>query len=178
MIKVKGEMVTKKIIVGWLIINFLMWCNIKIVQAETSKESSASIHQIAQTLIRIEENQKSLQRQIDDNYKHLQRQIDDNYKHLQRQIDDNQKSLQQQINNLQQQINELRADMKWGFGIMWMGMFALMGFILWDRRTALLPTIHQLRDLEQREEKVEKVLREYAEKESKLAPVMRAAGLL
>jgi len=57
------------------------------------------------------------------------------------------------------------------------GMFALVGFVIWDRRTALAPAIKQIRELEDREEKIEKALKEYAKKDPKLAEVLKHIGL-
>jgi hypothetical protein len=42
------------------------------------------------------------------------------------------------------------------------GMFAVCGFVVWDRRTALLPIINEMKQMRQREEKVDKVFQEYA----------------
>jgi hypothetical protein len=35
--------------------------------------------------------------------------------------------------------NEILGFMKWGFGLLFTGMLILVGFILWDRRSALTP---------------------------------------
>lgn len=153
-------MVIKKVLSGSIIFCLLTGFNIKDVCGQTTEVITISAKELIERLIRIEENQKSLQRQIDDNQKSMQKQIDDNQKSLQRQID------------------ELRNFILWGFGIMWTGMFALMGFIMWDRRTALLPTIHKVKEIDERQDGMEKVLRGYATKEIKFAHAMRAAGLL
>ena len=47
-------------------------------------------------------------------------------------VEQGQKSLQNQINNLQ-------TFLLWGFGILFGGMGVLIGFVIWDRRTALEP---------------------------------------
>ncbi|MEW6618657.1 MAG: hypothetical protein AB1422_04810 [bacterium] len=158
---------TKKIILGYVIVSFLIGSNINIVGAQTQETITISAKELIERLSRIEENQRSLQRQIDDNQKNLQRQIDNNQKSLQRQID------------------ELRNDLKWGFGIICGGMFALLGgmvalvgFVMWDRRTALSPAVKRIKIVEEQEKKIEKVLREYAGQEIKFAQAMRAAGLL
>lgn len=45
--------------------------------------------------------------------------------------------------DLQGLIKDVRSDLQsfllWGFGIVFAGIFALIGFVLWDRRTALAP---------------------------------------
>jgi restriction endonuclease S subunit len=79
---------------------------------------------------------------------------------------------------LQQQIADLKDFMFWGFGILFAGMFTLVGFVLWDRRTALSPAIRKNKELEEREEKIEKVLKEYAYKEPRLAQILRSVGIM
>ncbi len=100
-------------------------------------------------IIRLEEGQKSLQKQIDG----LQRQIDDLRNSLQRQIDD------------------IKTFLLWGFGILFTFMSVLMGFILWDRRTAVAPVI-------QRTERMELALKQLAIKNPEISEALRQAGLL
>src|SRR3990172_7071286 len=68
----------------------------------------------------------------------------------------------------------------------------VMGFVLWDRRTALAPAVRKTKELdeelaatakktkelEEREYMLEKAIRDYAQQEPKLAEVLRAAKLL
>jgi hypothetical protein len=79
---------------------------------------------------------------------------------------------------LREQITDLKDFMLWGFGVLFAGMFTLIGFVLWDRRTALAPAIKKNKELEEREERVEKALREYAYKEPRLAEALRNAGIM
>jgi len=160
-------MAIKKWLLRFIIIILIVGGNLKSGYTQSIEQLGVSPKELIERLTRIEENQKNLQRQIDDNQKNLQRQIDDNQKNLQRQIDD-----------LKTDIQELKNVMMWGFGIMFAGMFALFGFVIWDRRTALAPAVKRVKILEEQEEKVEKVLRDYAGKEARLAQAMRAAGLL
>lgn len=58
------------------------------------------------------------------------------------------------------------------------GIIVLIGFVIWDRRTAVAPVARKNRESEEREELLEKALREYAKKEPRLAEVLRNIGLL
>jgi len=164
----------KKWLLGFIIIILSVGCNLKCGYTQSIEKLGISPKELIERLARIEENQKNLQQQIDGNQKNLQQQIDDNQKDLQRQID-----------GLQRQIEELKNFIMWSAGITWAGMFtllgcmgALFGFVMWDRRTALAPAVKRVKILEEQEEKVEKVLRDYASKEVRFAQAMRAAGLL
>lgn len=94
-------------------------------------------------------------------------------------IEEGLKYNQQQISELrsstQQQISELRSFMLWGFGITFAGIFALIGFVIWDRRTAINPVLRKQQELE---EKIERVLKEYAKVEPKLEQILRSIGML
>ena len=74
--------------------------------------------------------------------------------------------------------DDLKGFMLWGFGVIFMGMFSLVVFVLWDRRTALAPAIKSCKELEEREARLEKALKEFALKEPRLAEGLRYAGLL
>jgi len=109
---------------------------------------------------KVEEGQKSLQRQIDSLGSATQRQMDVLSAAAQRQTDD------------------LRTLLLWGFGILFGGMGILIGFVIWDRRTALEPVIRKSRELEDKEERLVKILKEYSNVEPKLAEILRSFNLL
>src|SRR4030066_968991 len=85
-------------------------------------------------------------------------------------------------NELRIEIKDIRGEIKefmlWGFGVTFAGIFALIGFVLWDRRSALAPAIRKSCELEEREEKIEKALREIALKDSNVREALRHVGLL
>ena len=107
-------------------------------------------------IIRLEEGQKYLQKQIGD----LKKQIDDLKKDTQRQFD------------------ELRTFLYWGFGILFGGMGILIGFVIWDRRTAVEPVARKLREIEEREEKIERFIKELARKDPEIKEIAKKEGLL
>jgi len=118
-----------------------------------------SDREIIERLTRLEEGQKSLEKRIDG----LDKRID---------------GLQSQINGLQSQISDLHNLIIGGFGIVFVGIFGLFGFVIWDRRTAITPVVRKTRELEEREELTVRVLKAYADKEPGLAEIMRSLGLL
>lgn len=73
---------------------------------------------------------------------------------------------------------EIKEFMLWGFGILFGGMGILIGFVIWDRRTALSPAIKKYKELEEKEELIEKALKEYAKTEPKLAEILRSMRLM
>jgi len=109
---------------------------------------------------KVEESQKSLQRQIADLSSSTQRQTDELKVGMHRQID------------------ALRTLILWGFGILFGGMGLLIGFVIWDRRTALEPIAKKYKELEEQREKYNRALKEYAKVEPKLAEILRSLNLL
>ncbi|MBI5893947.1 MAG: hypothetical protein HZB79_09940 [Deltaproteobacteria bacterium] len=100
--------------------------------------------------------------------------------------------LDKRIDSLDKRIDGLQSIMIGGFGIIATGMIAIVGFVLWDRRTALAPAIRKSKELEEdlaseirkrkeleeRELMLEKAIKDYAHQEPKLAEILRAARLL
>jgi prefoldin subunit 5 len=131
------------------------------------REVAISGQEIVERLSRIEEAQKG----IDQRLAALEKRIDG----LERRIDDGLKGLEQKID---QRMGEIRDFMLWGFGVTFAGIFALVGFVLWDRRTALAPAVRRIEDLQDREQRLESALRDYAQGKSDLATSLRKSGLL
>lgn len=131
---------------------------------------------------RVEEGLKSLQLQIDSMKSDTQRQIDSLSAATQRQTDSLSATTQKQIDDLsantQKQIDDLRTLLLWGFGILFGGMGILIGFVIWDRRTALEPVLRKSRDIENTQETLLKALKEYSNVEPKLAEILRSFNLL
>ena len=101
---------------------------------------------------------------------------------LETKVEEGQKALQRQITDLslttQRQTDDLRTLILWGFGILFGGMGLLIGFVIWDRRTALEPVARKYRELEEQGEKYNRALKEYAKVEPKLAEILRSLNLL
>lgn len=130
--------------------------------------------EIVERLTRLEEGQKALAQRLDD----TNRRMEEGFKTLNQRIDDTNRRIDELKQDLGQRIDELRQTMLWGFGVVFAGMFSLVGFVLWDRRSVLTPAVRQMDDIRKREEKLEAVLREYALKSPELAESLKKIGLL
>ncbi len=121
-----------------------------------TQEDRDRIRNVELKVERLEEGQKYLQKQIDD----LKKQIDDLKKDTQRQFD------------------ELRTFLYWGFGILFGGMGILIGFVIWDRRTAVEPVAKKLKEIEEKEEKIERFIKELARKDPEIKEIAKKEGLI
>ena len=78
----------------------------------------------------------------------------------------------------QQALNKRIDDVQGLIWVMIAGMFVLVGFVIWDRRTALSPVIKKGKELEDKSDTVLEALREYSREEPKLAAVLKSLNLL
>ncbi len=148
-------MIGKRINFKWLTVGFLMLVMVFAMAQEVfAVEGSLTIsdRELVERLTRLEEGQKGLERG-------LNKRIDDLKSDLGGRIDD------------------LRGLVLWGFGVLFAGMFTLIGFVIWDRRSALAPAIRKNKEIEERGNRMEKALKEYALKEPKLAEVLKSLGM-
>ena len=72
---------------------------------------------------------------------------------------------------LDKRFDQLNSLMLCGFGVMFTGIFALIGFVLWDRRTALAPAI-------KKNEAIERALIGYSENHPDMKEELKHAGVL
>ena len=100
-------------------------------------------------------------------------------------LDEKFKQAEDRSNQMQKQIDEVKADIKWYFGILIGAMFMLFGFILWDRRTFIKPFQTRVDEveIEVKKEKgktqnLTEALRELAKTDSKLAEILKMHNLL
>ncbi len=104
--------------------------------------------------------------------------IKEEIQHVDKLIDD----LRSEVQNVRSEIKDLRSELQgfmlWSFGIVFAGIFALIGFVLWNRRTALAPAIRKNQELEERENKIESALKKYAQKEPRLKEILKHVGLM
>ncbi|MBU1487721.1 hypothetical protein KKH56_06725 [bacterium] len=96
---------------------------------------------------------------------------------LETKVEEGQKNLQKQIDGLDNKLSTRIESVENLLYVILAGMFALVGFVIWDRRTALAPAVKEMETVKKRDEKIVRILQEYALKEPKLAAVMRNVAL-
>ncbi|MEW6482697.1 MAG: hypothetical protein AB1397_06860, partial [bacterium] len=117
----------------------------------------------------IEEIRKIVKEEI----QHVDKRIDG----LDKRIDDLDNKMSQRIDDMNTGLNARIDSLQNLLYVILAGIFGLVGFVLWDRRSALAPAVRKAKELEEREEKLERVIREFSLKEPRLAEVVRAVGL-
>lgn len=137
----------------------------------SSKEIVERLSRLEERFNRVEEGQKNVERRMDELQRNLEQRIAISEQNLAQRL-----AVGEQ--NVAQRFDDLRAFMLWGFGVTFAGMFTLIGFVLWDRRTALAPAVRRIHEVDDREQRVESALRDYAKGAPELADSLRRAGLL
>jgi len=82
-------------------------------------------------------------------------------------LEENQKNLYNRLDGLQGLMLVLLASI-----------FTLIGFVIWDRRIAISPVIKKTKSLEDENEKIIQVLKDYAKLTPKLASILKSHGIL
>lgn len=140
-------------------------------------------------LIRVEEGMKEGLRAVHQRIDGVDKRIDG----LDKRIDGLERSVHQRIEGLERSVNQRIEGLERSVnhridglqGLMYVVISAviaqtigIIGFVLWDRRTALAPAVRKTKELEEREEMIEKILKEYAKQEPRLAEILKSAKLL
>jgi len=89
------------------------------------------------------------------------------------QVDKRFEQVDKRNDGIERRLERLESGMMWGFGLLFSSMLTMVGFVLWDRRSALAPAIRKSRELEEREDVIEKALKEYAKVEPKFAEILK-----
>ena len=156
------EALMRKLIVSLCIAIGLICNQVSFAQGTTGRVTVTD-KEIIERLTRLEEGQKALNQRIDDVNESISKRIDD---------------LNERMNIMNESLNKRIDSIQ---GLMWVllaGMFALIGFVIWDRRSAISPVIRKTKELEAMDDRILKALREYSNKNPELSTVLKNFGLL
>jgi len=87
-------------------------------------------------------------------------------------------AMETKFESQQLQLNDLKTLFYWGFGIIITLIIFMMGYMIWDRRTALNPVREKTFSLSNRTDKLENALIELSKTDNKLAEILRTFGVL
>ncbi len=125
--------------------------------------SASQVEQDKERLIRVEVKLDALEDKVDA----LSKDVDQRFMQIDKRFDD-----------IDKRFNDLQNYMLGGFGVLFTMMIALVGFILWDRRSVTAPLEREARTLKQREELLEQILIQYGKQEPKLLEILKTSGLI
>ena len=87
-------------------------------------------------------------------------------------------SINKQFMYQQKQIDDIKTLFYWGFGILISLYIFMLGYMIWDRRTAMQPALERSSIAEENSRTLISTLREYAKKHADLAEILRSHGIL
>ncbi|MDO8445440.1 MAG: hypothetical protein Q7T53_04945 [Deltaproteobacteria bacterium] len=100
-------------------------------------------------------------------------------------VDKRFEQIDKRFEQVDRRIERVEGVMMWGFGLLFTSMLGMVGFVLWDRRTAVAPVARILREkeedieeLKKRERAIIDAMRDYAAGDQRLAGILKARGLL
>ena len=169
-----------RVITGLFIVISVMCFHLSFAE-DISGSISSMNREIIERLIRLEEGQKALNQRIDERFADVNQRIDDVNENLSKRIDDVNENLSNRIDDVNNRIDDVNNRIDDIHGLMLgllAGMFVLVGFVIWDRRTALMPAVKKAKELEKSNAIIQDALIEYSHKHSDLAEVLKSFGLL
>ncbi|MCC7429792.1 hypothetical protein IT568_02995 [bacterium] len=142
---------------------------------------------IDERLIRLEEGQKSIVQRLDKvemNIEKLDAKIDFSNQQLRNEI----QTIRNEIQTVRNEIKTVRDDLTtlflWGFGMMLTGMFTIVGFTLWDRRSLLNPIVREQKEINkqidktyEQTQKLISTLKELGKEKPEILEAMKKAGI-
>ena len=106
----------------------------------------------------------------------------EDYKEIRKIVREEIELFRQEMNNridgINNRIDDMKSFMLTGFVIIFTGIFTLLGFVIWDRRTAISPVVKKSKELEEKSDLTLKILKEYSKKEPKLAAILKSFNIL
>ncbi len=136
-------------------------------------------------IMRTEQKVESLRKEMNTRFEALETKMDTRFKAvdtrfeaLETKMDTRFAAMDTRFDSQQQQIDDLKTMFFWGFGIMITLMIFMMGYMIWDRRTAMDPIREKVERLTYGQDNLTKVLIEHAHKDPELANILRTFGLL
>ena len=110
-------------------------------------------------LIRLEAEQKALRNEMNARFEGIEN------------------DLGTKLESQQSQIDDLKIMFRWGFSILITLMLFILGYIIWDRRTALNPIRERVEQEKIEVEKIKAVLKEMGESDQKIAEILKRTAM-
>ena len=149
--------------VSVLVIITVLWCLTTIPAAAVEIAPRITDREIIESLSDIRDDIKGLNEKVC--------RLEDGQKAILREMDKRFDSIENQIQNL--------VNIFIGIVVAFAGIVAItIGFAIWDRRTALRPTLREISEVREKENKIINALSQFAKSEPRMAEVLRSFGLL
>ena len=82
------------------------------------------------------------------------------------------------LESQQSQLADVKSLFYWGFGILITLFIFMLGYMIWDRRTAMQRALEKSIEAEAKSSNLIRALRDYSKKHADLAEILRSHGIL
>ncbi|NBC81961.1 MAG: hypothetical protein GVY19_01135 [Bacteroidetes bacterium] len=120
-------------------------------------------------LMRVEERLTSLEKQMNVRFESVNEKFES--------VNEKFESVNEKFEAQQRQIDDLKTMFTWGFSILITLMLFILGFIIWDRRTAVYPIKENLRYQTVEVEKIKAALKEMGESDQRIAEILKRVAI-
>ena len=87
-------------------------------------------------------------------------------------------SMELKFEGQQRQLDDIKTLFYWCFGSLITLFIFMLGYMIWDRKTALQPALDKAVDANEKSTNLIRALREYSKKHADLAEILRTHGIL
>ncbi|MBF0491134.1 MAG: hypothetical protein HQL15_11100 [Candidatus Omnitrophica bacterium] len=156
---------------------FIMCCISTVPAAADSSFTQSDRDRLIKVETKLEDGLKATNQRIDDMKADINKRFEQIDKRFE-QVDKRFEQVDKRFEQVDKRFDQILAIMLGGFGVLFSGMGILIGFVLWDRRTALAPAIRKTKEIEERAELLEKAVKEAAVDNPGLREALKHFGLL
>ena len=152
---------------------------------ESLSDIKGDIKGLKEKVRHLEDGQKAILREMDRRFSSMEESankrfesMDKRFESMDKRFESMENSMNERFDSIENQIQNL-VNIFVGIVLAFAGIVAVtIGFAIWDRRTALRPTLREISEVRQKENKIINALAQYAKSEPKMAEVLRSFGLL
>lgn len=175
-----------------LLIITVLWCLIAIPAVAVERAPRITDREIIESLSNIrgdikrlegkvhhlEDGQKAILKEMDRRFESMGGSVNERFNGMEKRFESMENSMNKRFDSMENQIQNL-VSVFIGIVAAFAGIVAItIGFAIWDRRTALRPTLKEISEVKEKENKIVKALEHFAKQEPKMAEVLRSVGLL
>ena len=186
-----------------LLIITVLWCLLAIPAVAVERAPRITDREIIESLSNIrgdikrlegkvhhlEDGQKAILKEMDRRFESMGKSVNERFEGMEKRFESMENSMNGRFESMENSMNKRFDSMEnqiqnlvsvfIGIVAAFAGIVAItIGFAVWDRRTALRPTLKEISEVKERENKIVKALEHFAKQEPKMAEVLRSVGLL
>lgn len=158
----------------------VMICNTTMAEARDVPFTEADRDRIIRTEARLDEGLKRMEegfKAIDKRFEAVDKRMEEGFKAVNQRFE----GVNQRFEAYNQRLSDIRSEIAGLRDLVYVviaGIFVLIGFVLWDRRSTISPVVTRVGAIEEEERRIKRVLKTLATRDKKVEDILRQEGLL